>query len=152
MSRVRTPAASGGFTLVEMLAALAIIAMVAATAIPLLRPPSKGLRIDASARSLCAALRSTRARAIATNSEMALVIDIARKTYRSPGISEMALPPDAAVEMIVADSQREGPTRGGFLFFPSGGSSGGEVTLSISGKRAKISVNWLTGEARCEIA
>lgn len=134
-----------------MLAALAILALVGAASLPLLRPPSPGLQVEAAARGLCAALRSTRTRAVAANSPMALTVDVARKSYRSPLIGETSMPRDATIELTVADQQRESATNGGFLFYPSGQSSGGELTLLSGGRRARVSVNWLTGEARCEV-
>lgn len=138
-----------GFTLLEMLVVLAMLGLVAGVALPSLRQTPPGLRIEASARTLCAALRLTRMRAIATNSEMTLMVDADRKTYWSPAVRETALLQEAAIEMAVADSQRHGRNRGGFLFFPGGGSTGGDIGLTLFGRRAAIHVNWLTGEARC---
>lgn len=144
-------ARNAGFTLIEMLAAIAIVALVAGVAVPLLRPPPQGLQLEAAARALCAALRLTRTRAIATNQEIALVVDVERKSYRSPVIAETILPRAAGVELTVADARRESPQIGDFLFFPGGGSTGGDVTLLLGGRRATINVNWLTGDARCDI-
>ena len=101
---------------------------------------------------MCAALRLTRTRAIATNQEVTFVVDLARKTYQSVAIPETILPRAIGLELTVADSQRESSVRGNFLFFPSGGSSGGDLMLVLGGKRAMINVNWLTGEARCEVS
>jgi general secretion pathway protein H len=142
----------GGFTVLEMLVAMAILTLVMGTATVLLRPPSSNLQIEASARSLCAALRLTRSRAIATNAELAVTIDLARKIFVSPVISETAFPREAIVEFTVADGQRTGRSTGGFLFFPSGSSTGGDVSIRGPSRRALISINWLTGEARCDIS
>lgn len=138
--------------LLEMIVAISIFALVAGVAVPLLRPPPQGLQLESAARALCAALRLTRTRAIATNLEVPLVVDLARKSYRSAAISETHLPQGIDLELTVAASQREGSERGAFLFFPGGGSSGGALKLVLGGKRAMFSVNWLTGEARCEVS
>ena len=66
---MRPPDRNAGFTLLEMLAALAVIALVSAISIPALRPPSDAMRLEAAARQMAAALRLTRARAIAANAE-----------------------------------------------------------------------------------
>jgi general secretion pathway protein H len=150
--RLRVREGISGFTVFEMLVALAILTMAMASSTVLLRPPSSNVQIETSARSLCAALRLTRSRAIATNSEIALTVDIARKTFASPIISETAFPRDATVEFTVADTQRAGPTKGGFMFYPSGSSTGGDVTIRGPSRRAEVSVNWLTGETRCDIS
>ncbi len=141
-----------GFTVFEMLVALAILTIVMGTGSMLLRRPSPGVQIEASARNLCAALRLTRSRAIATNAEMSLTIDLGTKTFVSPIISETAFPHEASVRFTVADRLRTSRATGGFLFFPSGGSTGGEVIIEGPGKRAVVTVNWLTGETRCEIS
>jgi general secretion pathway protein H len=138
-----------GFTMLESLVVLAILALVAGIATQLLRPPSAKLRVEAGARALCATLRATRSRAIATNSEAAVVIDLDRKTYSSPIAGEGALPGDSAITLNFANSQRLGASRGAIAFFPDGSSTGGDVTLEGAGARATVAVNWLTGEASC---
>ncbi len=154
MTRRRAAPAPGmaGFTVLEMLVALAILTMVMGTGSMLLRRPSPGVQIEASARNLCAALRLTRSRALATNAETTLTIDLATKSFVSPVISETAFPREAEVQFTVADRMRTSRTAGGFLFFPGGGSTGGEVTIQAPGKRIVINVNWLTGETRCEVS
>jgi general secretion pathway protein H len=138
-----------GFTMLESLVVLAIVALVAGMSTQLLRPPSAKLRVEAASRALCATLRATRSRAIATNSDAAVVIDLDRKTYSSPIAGEGALPREAALTLNVAYSQRVGANSGAITFFPDGGSTGGDVTLEGAGWRAKIVVNWLTGDATC---
>ncbi len=144
--------AKAGFTLLEMLVALMIFALAIGVASPLLRPPPDGLQLRASARKLCAALRDARARAIASNSEFPLTFDLGRKSYSSPAFPETFLPARTAVELTIADNRRRGARQGDILFFPSGAATGGEITLSLGGRRATIEVNWLTGIARCEIS
>ncbi len=141
-----------GFTILEMLAALAILTLVMGAGSALLRPPSPGLQIEASARNLCAALRMTRARAIAGNAELTLTVDVARRKFASPVISPTAFPRDAVIEFTVADRQKTSRTAGGFLFFPSGASTGGDVTIRGPGRTAVVTVNWMTGETRCDIS
>jgi general secretion pathway protein H len=35
-------------------------------------------------------------------------------------------------------------------FYPDGQSSGGEISLVLGGRSARLTVSWLTGEARIE--
>ena len=141
-----------GFTLLETLVVLAIFALVIGVSTPLMRAPPEGLQLQASARRLCAAMRDTRARAIAGNNELALSVDLARKSYSSPTLTEIFLPPNTLIELKIADVRRQGPQQGDILFFPSGASTGGEITLTLGGRRAIVDVNWLTGAARCEVS
>ena len=77
-----TARATSGFSLIEMLAALAMVALATALMMPLAMGPSDALRLDAAAQDLVAALRRTRAAAIAHNAEAALTIDVERRQGR----------------------------------------------------------------------
>lgn len=145
------PSARGGFTLLETIAVLAILALVASASTGLLSPPSPRLRVEAAARGLCAAMRATRTRAIAANEPLTLTIDLARKVYFSPAVAETALPRDAAIDLSVAAAQRSNRDSAGIVFFPSGRASGADIAIAVAGQRATIEVNWLTGDTRCEV-
>jgi general secretion pathway protein H len=142
-----------GFTLVEMLAVLAIVALLSGLSIQLVRPPAPHLRVEAAARGLCAAARATRARAIATNEETTLTLDLTRKTYFSTVVGETSLPREAHIRISVANGRdfADGD-RAAIVFFPGGGSTGGEITLEIAGNHASVDVSWLTGETRCAVS
>jgi general secretion pathway protein H len=138
-----------GFTLIETLAALAIFALVIGASTALLAPPSPRLRAEAAARGLCAALRATRARAMATHEDMIFTLDLARKTYFSPAAAETALPGDATIDLAIAEPLRAEAGRAGVAFYPNGKSSGADISVTIAGRKAQIEVNWLTGATRC---
>jgi general secretion pathway protein H len=140
-----------GFTLLETIVVLALIGLLAGMASQLLRPPSEHLRLESATRSFCAALRATRARAIATNAEAAVVIDVFNKTYVSPASGEGKLPADAAITLDIANTQHLSSNAGAITFFPDGTSTGGDVLLQTPGARAAINVNWLTGGAKCAL-
>jgi general secretion pathway protein H len=136
-----------GFSLIEMLAALAIVALATALIMPLALRPSEALRLDAAAQDLVAALRLTRAAAIAHNADVALTIDVKRRTFASPAVRARSLPADLNVKLKIAEPERE-HSQGGFRFFPDGSSSGGDMVLGLDGREAKICVDWLSGLAR----
>ncbi|MBY6242699.1 GspH/FimT family pseudopilin [Methylosinus sp. Sm6] len=143
--------ARAGFSLIEMLAALAILGLIAGAATQLGGRPSPRLRVESATRSLCAALRQTRMRAIAANEELALTIDLRRKSFASPTVAETPLPNDARIDLSVSANERRSKDKANFAFYPTGGSSGGELTIALGGVRAQIAVNWLTGATRCAI-
>jgi general secretion pathway protein H len=151
MTRGGAAKRNAGFTLMEMLVVLAILALVAGMASQLTRPASPRLRIEAAARALCAAARATRTRAIATNSETTLTVDLARKSFFSPAVAETAFPPEARVELSVARIRGGSAASGAITFFPGGGSTGGDIVISYANLRAAIGVNWLTGETTCDL-
>jgi general secretion pathway protein H len=125
-----------GFTLVELMIVLAIMALVAALAMPelLRRAPASGL--GAAAEELRAALSSARAAAIAQDREVsvrggdgAYRVDGARRPFAS----------GVPVRVEVAG--------GGISFFPSGGSSGGTIVLRAGSASRALEVDALTGRA-----
>ena len=139
---------AAGFTLLEMLIMIAILALATAVAMPILARPSDGVRLQATARDLINALRLTRAMAIARNAEIALTIDIDKRTFASAAIRTQSFGPDIATELTFAKPEQTARSSGGFRFFPDGSSTGGDVHLRLRGRKTNICVDWLTGEAQ----
>jgi general secretion pathway protein H len=140
--------AAAGFSLLEMLVVVAILALASALLMPMLERPSDTLRLEASARDLVGAMRLTRAAAIAGNAELALMIDVEERTFESPAVPRRSLDPNIEAKLTFAEPMRETEARGGFRFFPDGSSTGGDVRLKLNGREAKICVDWFTGAAR----
>lgn len=140
----------GGFTMLEMLVALAVLGMAGALASQLLRPQSPRLRLESTTRAICATLRAARSRAIASDAPAVVAFDLADKTYASPVGGVALLPKDIALRLDVARDEAGGK-RAAIRFFPDGGASGGDIALELGGRRAEISVNWLTGGTSCAL-
>jgi general secretion pathway protein H len=145
MKRARRHVA--GFTLLELLVVLGIGAVVLGTMI-VARPNASGTRVNIAARAVVATLRLARAQAIERNVEIVVSIDPETRTVRSPK-GEWQLPEGVRVALTYAQSERIG-VAGGLRFYPDGQSSGGEISLGLEGRMARLSVSWLTGEARIE--
>jgi general secretion pathway protein H len=137
-----------GFTLVEMLVVVTIIALIASVALPMLGRPSEKLRLRAIADGLIAALRLTREAAIVRNVETVLTIDVDRRTLQSVVVPLRRFAPEVVAKLQFAAPEQAGQSTGAFRFFPDGSSTGGTLTLSLHEQREIICVQWLTGEAR----
>ncbi|MBU6462913.1 MAG: prepilin-type N-terminal cleavage/methylation domain-containing protein [Bradyrhizobium sp.] len=139
---------AAGFTLIEMLVVLAILALTTVFAMPLLSGGSDGVRLDTTISDLSAALRVTRAAAIASNRPLALIVDVEQRTFRSNVVSRRSFPSDIEAKLTYASIIRSAVSEGGFQFFPDGSSTGGEIDLSLRGRQEKLCIDWLTGIVR----
>ena len=137
-----------GFTLVEMLVVLVILAVTATFAVPLLWGGSGSERLATASSELATALRVTRSAAITNNRQTTLTIDVDRRRFGSTAVPERSFAPNIEAKLTFASGIRSVTSEGGFRFFPDGSSTGGDVTLSLRGKQAKLCVDWLTGTVR----
>jgi general secretion pathway protein H len=138
---------TAGFTVLEMLVVLAILASLVALSQPMLRGVPDRLQLQTTARDILAALKSTRAAAIARNAETTLVFDLERGTFSSPAVRASAFPKGIELNLKVALLEPDATSRGSIRFFPDGSSTGADLVLTLRARSAKICVNWLTGIA-----
>jgi general secretion pathway protein H len=140
-----------GFSLIEMLAVLTILALGVSFAMPLLSGRSDGLRLETASSELAGALRVTRSAAIVSNKTTTLLINVDRRTFESAAVLQRSFAPDIEAKMTFASGIRSAFSDGGFRFFPDGSSTGGDVTLSLHGKQTRLCVDWLTGGVHQEV-
>jgi general secretion pathway protein H len=131
---VRRHPHQAGFTLIEIIVVITILALVGS--LVLARQPwhSAGLNTDVTLRSLMNAMRLARSRAIAQDREVAVVTT--PNSFAVDGATQRTLPPDQALS----------PSR--VVFAPDGGSTGGTILLLAGQRRIAVDVNWLTGRVR----
>lgn len=141
----RRAARAGGFTLLEVLAVITLIAIALAVTAYSMNGGLDRARLDASAREVAAALRHTRLRAEATHTQQWFTLDLRARSYASPGRDPKILPNGVAVNVTSAaeDAPVAGVAR--IRFFPDGSSTGGHVVLSRKGRSARVDIDWLTG-------
>jgi general secretion pathway protein H len=137
-----------GFTLIEMLVVLTILALTTTMIVPLVSGGSEGSRLQMAASDLASAFRLTRSAAITRNRVMSLTIDVDTRTFSSAVVSQRSFAPDIDAKLTYAAGLGSGSSNGGFRFFPDGSSTGGDVTLSLRGKQTRLCLDWLTGVVR----
>ena len=132
--------AERGFTLLELLVVLVVMALMIAAVPVVLSGGVSGLALKADARALANALRHARGRAIVLNDEVVFTIDDATRRYAvTPG--ERAGVLADGTEVSVEPKSAAGAIR----FFADGGSTGGRVTISRDRRRYELRIDWLTG-------
>ncbi len=139
-----------GFTLVEMLAVLTLIALVAGVAAGLIGSNLGSAKTRAAVRDLTAALRQTRGLAIVKGEARSLEVDVDARTYQVPGKNAVQLPEELSMKLLTAATEQTGDSKGLIRFFPDGSSSGGRITLKRDDHEWRVEIAWLTGEVRIE--
>lgn len=135
-----------GFTLVEIIAVVALIALAMTLVAITVGDGLSGARVKAASRDLVAALRYTRGQAIVNRESQALAIDVEGRRYRAPGKKWVELPKNMEMKLETARSEMEDDSTGRIRFFADGASTGGNVELSLGEVIWRIEINWLTGE------
>jgi prepilin-type N-terminal cleavage/methylation domain-containing protein len=137
-----------GFTLLELIVALLVIALAVGLALPAIGRSTESLRVRAEVAGFSAMLRHARERAIVTQRAQAVVVD--------PGshrVSRIAGGPDGEVRESRVLSERltidaDPPPALTVRFEPQGGSSGADFRLSSGNVVYRVTVDALTGRVR----
>ncbi len=131
---MRPTAGQAGFTLIEIIIVIVIMALVAG--LVLVKQPlhSAGVNTEVTVRALSNALRLARSRAIAQDREVTVVT--VPNGFSVDGGAAWLLPSN---EVLTASR---------VIFTPDGGSSGATILLAAGPRRIAVTVNWLTGQVR----
>lgn len=135
-----------GFTLVELLLVLAIIAIAMLLGAGVIGRGMDGLRLRSSANGIAAQLRFTRAQALATGEPQRFTIDPAAHAWQAPKDRHGMLPARAAIVFTGAREVQPTEGEGAIVFFPDGASTGGRVRLQQGAAAWQVDVAWLTGQ------
>jgi general secretion pathway protein H len=145
------PRHDAGFTLIELIVALGIMALGVAVAFPYIEGTRAGHQLRATAYEIAGQLRDARATAQARNIDQAVILDVGnRRMWLDGSEVRRALSPRMIVDVEVPAAEQLATSVVRVRFFADGSASGGKVVLRDGGRRATVSVNWLTGDVRVE--
>ena len=137
---------AAGFTLIEVVCVLAIIALLAGLVLPAIPLATSRPRLEGYALEVAALLTADRSAAIRRHMEIFTALDAASGAIHSgAGVDRIQLPRDVGFDALLANScggRKAGAT---IVFFPSGMSCGGTIQLRRGGVGFQVRVNWLTG-------
>jgi general secretion pathway protein H len=138
--------AQRGFTLLEMVCVLAIIALLAAVLLPFIPRETSRSRLQAYALQTATLLKADRNAAISRNTSVATLVDAGDRVIHS-GASRTAvrIPDDVRFDALLPQTCRQQAALSTIRFFANGTSCGGTIALTRFDAGYEIRVNWLTG-------
>jgi general secretion pathway protein H len=150
--RLTSPATSidrkAGFTLIEMMAVMTIIALVAGLAVTMM-PGTGRAQLEGVALQTAALFRRERFSAILTARDRVVSVDGDSRAFVGDGGDRVVIPRDVVVDILGVDEQWSG-RQAVVRFLPDGASSGTVVKLSRERAAYEIRVNWYTGGVAIE--
>jgi len=136
-----------GFTLLELLVVLALLAMTYALIPPMFSLGGSTAELKAGARQVAAGLRKARSQAIVSRSETTLTLNVESRSFLLSGDDKpRILPRQAEIAVYTAQGEVVDANNAAIRFYPDGSSTGGRVTLAMGERKYLIDVDWLTGQ------
>ena len=140
---------SRGFSLIEVLAVVSLIALLVGMVGTSVYRSLDGVKVRQAGKDLVTALRYTRGQAIVAREEKTLEVNVEKKSFQAPERKVVELPEGVDVTLKTAAFDLERSV-GRVRFFPDGSSTGAQITLTAGERSWLISVGWLTGEIALE--
>ena len=142
------PDHDAGYTLLELLVVLVVIALVSGLAATMFPGRTSAVELAAAARRITALAADARQQAQASGVPVTLTFDAERHALvSSAGDGREPLPDNAE---IAISSMLPIETPASIAFYPDGSSSGGAIALRSGERTTRISMGWLSGQATIE--
>lgn len=126
-----------GFSLLEMMVVLVIIAIGMTLAVPMIEGGYDSREVRRAARQIASTMHYCRGEAVAKGEVQELVIDPLQNSIATSGWGRWAVLTERAVIEKVAGGTTLGNGAVQILFFPNGSSSGADVVLSSRKDRTR---------------
>lgn len=140
-----------GFTLVELLVAFAIAALLVALVPVAFDRLRESMQYRAALRGIVGGLRWAQDEASTKGVPVRFQLDLSRREYGPQGHTAKHLPEVLDVRATIASTQLSPDQVASILFLPDGGATGGTFEiLRPSGTGTRIRVDWLTGRVEQE--
>ncbi|MDI1254244.1 GspH/FimT family pseudopilin [Thermomonas sp.] len=144
---------SSGFSLLEMILVMALIAAASLLAVAAFGGGMQGMKLRAGAKNVAAQMRFARAVAISSGQPQDVIIDPAGRHWQGakgrsgdlPNVGEVVFTGARATQFAPGE---QNDAKGTVRFFPDGAATGGRVRLLANGGGWDVDVAWLTGEVK----
>ena len=148
MAPTRTAGSCAGFTLIEMMAVMLIIAMLASLVVAMVPGTGRG-KLKALTLQTAALLRRERLAAVLTGQSRRVSLDGNTRMIVGPS-GAVAIPRDVMVDVVGVDELWSG-RRALVQFEPDGASTGAVLKFSWENVRYEVDVNWYNGRVAVDL-
>lgn len=139
------PRGARGFTLIELVVALALAALMVALVPPALEKLRDGMHYRDTVRAIVTGLRAAREQALTQGREVRYLVDLADRHFGPDAGPQRPLPQPLQLRLTVAGIEWSPDQVGAIRFLPQGGATGGSVdVLRADGSGVRITVDWLS--------
>lgn len=139
------PHRGGGFTLLELLVVLAIVALGFVYVAPNFARMLESVRFNSAVREVTSGLRQVRGIAVSQGREAVFFLDVENHLFRIDRSKLQPLPQAIELTLQTAQSELAGPGQGNIRFFPDGSATGGRIVLALGKLKRRVDIHWLTG-------
>jgi general secretion pathway protein H len=138
---------TAGFTLLEMVCVMAVVAMIAAILLPRIPLRTSRPRLEAYAVEVAALLKADRNVALQRHRLISAQIDAPGRVVSSGASNQvLRLPEDVIFDALLPERCNGRPAFSTISFFANGMSCGGMIRLTRFGSGFEVRVNWLMGD------
>lgn len=137
---MKMPAASRGFTLLEMLVVIVLMSIAIGLAGFGLHTGLKTAQERQVVEQMVNALRATRVKAIVSGQPAWTVFDLQKRRFQGSDQRIQQWP--AQLQVTLQTAAQEGSS---VVFYPNGGSTGGNLLVVNGERKWRIDIGWLTG-------
>ncbi len=134
-----------GFSLLELLVVLVIIAGVVAISAFTLRPGSASRALRTTAQEVQTVLLDARNQAIATGEPVTVTVNLEQGVVSQGADPLVMIPSDLTIRVLTAQSLVSEAHDGAFVFYSDGSATGGEIVLEEDNHGVALGINWVTG-------
>jgi general secretion pathway protein H len=149
--RIRSDERERGFSLLEILLVVSIMAMIFAFVPRMFGSGVSGSELKSNVRSIVSAMRVARDTAINTRRDAFVTLNVdSRELTMSPGDRIVKLNDRLTLKLFTSQADQINETTASFRFYPDGSSNGGRVTVVANEREFAVDVDWLTGRVTVE--
>jgi general secretion pathway protein H len=139
-----------GFTLVEMLVVLSLLTLATAVSLPYARSSIEARRFETTVQNVALYMRDAQVSALASSHDVEVNYNIRTHQFASTAKQlPLAIPENVDLTFHSIDGQTKNQSAA-YIFFATGGNSGGKIDLKRGEETKSVQLNWLTGAVTTE--